>query len=53
VQPQIQTLQQPAPRPMPQQAPTPQQSLLSQTTVTAMRMPVARTQCRVKALKVA
>lgn len=48
VQPQIQTPQQPAPRPA-----SPQPSQLPPTTVTAMRMPVARTHCRVKALKVA
>lgn len=58
VQPQIQTLKQPGPRPVSQQASEPppampQPSLLSQTMVTAMRMPVARTFCRVKALKVA
>jgi hypothetical protein len=47
-QPQIQTLRQPSPRPSSHQASQP-----SQTTATAMRMPVARTHCRVKALKVA
>ncbi len=48
LQEQIQALKQPAPRPLSQQA-----SQLSQTMVTAMRLPVARTLCRVKALKVA
>ncbi len=53
VQPQIETLKQPAPRPMTHQVAAQQASLPSQPVVTAMRLPVARTLCRVKALKVA